>query len=75
MSTKGRPPRRRIADVEPADSWLVPVDYVAAVYGSDAAEAYIEELDVQDETERRNLVARSREIGKIGLAGVRLVVE
>jgi hypothetical protein len=53
----------------------VPVDYVAAVYGSDAAEAYIEELDVQDETERRNLVARSREIGKIGLAGVRLVVE
>jgi hypothetical protein len=64
-----RPPRRRIADVEPSDAWLVPVDYVAAVYGIEAAEGYIADLEVEDDEERAALLERSRRIGRIGLSG------
>jgi hypothetical protein len=37
---------RRIADVESSDRFLVPTDYVAAVYGFSAAQRYIAEMDL-----------------------------
>ncbi len=71
MSAARRQPRRRIADVPPADRWLIPVDYVAAVYGTEAAESYIIELNIADDSERQEMIERSRRIGELGVFGVK----
>ena len=60
------PPRRRIADVEPADRFAVPTDYVAAVYGVEAAERYVEHLSASPE-QRDSLLLRAKKLGKAAL--------
>jgi hypothetical protein len=65
MTARHLPPRRRIADVEPADKCLVPTDYVAAVYGPEAAEVYVEIIGVEHEATRVRVLERARKIGRL----------
>lgn len=51
-----------------SDEWLVPTDYVAAVYGERAAIAHIDELELEDEDVRERLLARAKHLGRLGLS-------
>jgi hypothetical protein len=47
---------------------VVPTDYVAAVYGSEAAERYIAEIGIRDESLKEKLCQRAQAVSRVGLS-------